>query len=59
MESELAPIKYLQDSHVYKDYTISVNIMKCEQVNNQPLSRQLIIWVYKSDGSLSRGIRLL
>lgn len=45
MESELAPIKYLQDSHVYKDYTISVSIIKCEQVNNQPLSRQLIIWV--------------
>lgn len=50
MESELAPIKYLQDSHVYKDYTISVSIIKCEQVNNQPLSRQLIIWVYKLMG---------
>lgn len=35
MESELAPIKYLQDSHVYKDYTISVSIIKCEQVNKQ------------------------
>lgn len=33
MESELAPIKYLQYSHVYKDYTISVSIIKCEQVN--------------------------